>query len=785
MNLKSCTRSATGWPSWCACCLLGWFSPVWSPAAEMEAAVLERGAQVYRQSCAACHGEQGQGVAGSYAEPLVGDESVGQLTQRIDRTMPEGEPEKCVGADAQAVAAYIHHTFYSEAAQVRNRPPRISLQRLTANQLRQSLADLYEQFAARSGQLTSGGLSATYYDSARARGDSKKFERIDEAIDFDFAHAGPGGDIKPEEFSIRWEGGLQVKRSGRYEIIVRSTCSFEMDLGRIDRQFIDNRTQSGDKTEFRQSLMLTAGRTYPIKIDFVQRKRKTAQPPARISLAWVPPGGVEQIIPPEHLVREVPPPTFALQTPLPPDDRSYGFERGVAINREWDESTTAAALEFAQIAHDELWPAYAQRNGGRNDSADKRRQTMHKFLQQLLSTAFRQPLDDQLLEIYISKQLAAEADDAEALKRVVLLALKSPRFLYPLADADQSPSQRVANRVCLTLYDSLPSEQPLLTAIQRGEFASEQQVREYVIAHLGDPRLQAKSRAMLVEWLNIGQFADISKDNQHFSGFASHLVDDLRRSLEAQLDDLVWQGDGDFRRAFTSQQVYTTRRIADFYGADWQPAGADASQLPLDRLVPARPQPAQAHLGILTHPYLLSGLAYHDASSPIHRGVFLIRYLLGRTLRPPADAFSPLSPDLHPELTTRQRVELQTSPESCQVCHQKINGLGFTLENYDAAGRFRTTERERPIDPSGEYVARNDELQRFSGAPELANYLAHSPDAQRALVNRAFQFFVKQPPAAYGPATSETLLEKFVAAGCNVRELLVEIAVHTAVNPIE
>ncbi len=99
---------------------------------------------------------------------------------------------------------------------------------------------------------------------------------------------------------------------------------------------------------------------------------------------------------------------------------------------------------------------------------------------------------------------------------------------------------------------------------------------------------------------------------------------------------------------------------------------------------------------MITHPYLMSALAYHDSTSPIHRGVFLIRFVLGRTLRPPAEAFAPLSPDLHPDLTTRERVELQTSPESCQVvCHSKINGLGFTLENFDAVGRYRELEREK------------------------------------------------------------------------------------------
>ena len=57
-------------------------------------------------------------------------------------------------------------------------------------------------------------------------------------------------------------------------------------------------------------------------------------------------------------------------------------------------------------------------------------------------------------------------------------------------------------------------------------------------------------------------------------------------------------------------------------------------------------------------------------------------------------------PDLHADLTTRERVTLQTTPEACQMCHAMINPLGFTLEHFDAVGRFRKEEHGKPIDAS-------------------------------------------------------------------------------------
>jgi hypothetical protein len=180
---------------------------------------------------------------------------------------------------------------------------------------------------------------------------------------------------------------------------------------------------------------------------------------------------------------------------------------------------------------------------------------------------------------------------------------------------------------------------------------------------------------------------------------------------------------------------------------------------------------------------MMSQLAYFDSTSPIHRGVFLIRYMLGRTLRPPSDAFTPLSPDLHPDLTTRERVALQTSPANCQTCHIKINALGFVLENYDAVGRFRESERNKPIESSGGYLSRSDTSVEFQGIGELASYLAGSDDSHRAFVNRAFQYMVKQPAGAFGPAVLDELTAKFVQSGYNIRQLLVEIAMVAATIP--
>lgn len=734
-------------------------------------AVLAQGQAIYVERCASCHGENGAGVAGAYEEPLAGDLAMAELASLITDTMPQEEAETCVGEDATAVASYVFDTFYSEAARIRNRPPRVVLARLTANQLRQSLSDLYASVSGSSSELGSQGIQGQYFAGARPNGENKKIERVDPVIDFDWGSDGPGEGISGDDFSVRWRGALRVENTGRYEFIIRSSCAFVCYLGADDREFINNYTQSGEKTEFRRSSHLSAGQAYPIRIDLLQRKRKKDQPPAWVSFSWIPPGGVEQLVPARNLLTSSHPPVFTLQATLPPDDRSYGYERGIAVDRSWDESTTSAALEFAQAAIDELWPRYQQSH---KDDNDENRARLRGFLNAAVETAFRGPLDDASRALYIDSQVDATEDDAEAIKRSLLIALKSPRFLYPTLDVDRTPSRQAANRLALTLFDSLPSDRWLRDLAEQNQLDTREKIRSAASRMVGDLRSRAKTHELMLQWLNLQDDAELVKNGELFPEFDAALVADLRASLDAFLVHVVWGEASDFRQLFLADWAFTNERLASYYGRSWQPATVEGTGL--------RPSIAdpEYRFGLLTHPYLMGHLAYQDSTSPIHRGVFLIRYLLGRVLRPPNEAFTPLSPDLEPDLTTRERVALQTSAESCQVCHVRINALGFVLENFDAVGRFRTAERDKPIDATGSYVTRNTDTATFSGPGELAQFLATSEDAQRAFVERAFQHFVKQPAAAYDPNTIELLLESFKASGYNMRELFIEIAVVAA-----
>ena len=757
-----------------------------SAAIGNEAEIRARGQQIYKESCLSCHGVGGVGVKDHYADALVGDSTVGELTKLVAETMPEENPESCVGDDAAAVASYIHHSFYSEAAQVRNRPPRIRLARLTGEQLRQSLAGIYAAFGDNPWLEDKYGAQGLYFDGTRWKDDKRKIKRIDPVVDFDFGDKGPGKGVNPKEFFIQWSGSIKPDRSGKYEIVVRSTCSFVMDFGRDKRELINNHVQSEGRTEFRRTVYLTGHRPLMFKIDFYQRKRKTKQPPASLSLSWVPPGGVEEIIPQRNLLPSWHPAAFSLQAKLPPDDRSYGYERGTDVNRQWDDSTTQAAVEFAQRAVDELWPNYQLRH--RKDNNDNRAR-LRNFLKDLAEIAFRGPLSDEQKKLYVDQQIDQTPDDAEAIKRVCLIALKSPRFLYPSLDSDRSVSQRTANRMSLILHDSLPTENWLRQKIKKNQLVKDPQLVSAAYKMVADYRTQAKMRMFLYEWFDVAHKDDVSKDREKFPGFDKQLVSDLRSSFDAFLDEVTWSSKSDYRQLVQADWTFTNDRLAKFYGDSWKPAdgsNSNKNNATKNNALKRSVSDPDQRIGALSHPFLMSVLSYHKHTSPIHRGVFLYRKVLGRNLRPPNAAFSPLNPELHPKLTTRERVELQTDEANCQVCHAKINSLGFSLENFDTVGRFRSKENGRPINATGGYTTRGGESVQFKGPRELADFLASNQDSHRAFVDSCFEYFVKQPINAYSPrgpdavSTLDRLTKSFQNSGFNMRELLVAIAVTVA-----
>ena len=737
------------------------------------------GAAIFRDQCARCHGPAGEGTEEFYPDRLAGDRSVEQLAALIAESMPEDADEKCPPEDARKVAAYIYDAFYSPDAQLRNKPARIELSRLTVRQYQNAVADLVGSFRAPSKWGSERGLRAKYNPTRNFRNDDKSVKRVDPAVDFDWGEESPvPEELDAKEFSVRWQGSLLAPDTGEYEFVVRSEHATRLWINDMQQPLIDAYVRATTDKEFRGTTRLLGGRAYPIKLEFskanqgvndAKKNKDKPKPPVKayISLSWTRPHHTEEVIASRNYSVERNAEVFVLHAPFPPDDRSVGYERGTSVSKAWDEATTEAAIGVAGYVATHLRDL-ADANADNAEHEPRLREFCYEFVER----AFRRPLSDDQKKLYVDRQFEEAADLQTAVKRVVLLALKSPRFLYREVGEGAADSYAVAARLSFGLWDSIPDKQ-LRKAAADDRLADRDAIKKQLSRMLPDLRTRSKLREFLLDWLKVARPPDLSKDREKFPEFTPEVISDLRTSLELSVDDLIEGESADFRELLVGDSMYLNGQLARIYGQDL-PEDAPFQQVEFSK---------DERSGILSHPYLMAGFAYTGATSPIHRGVFITRSMLGRTLKPPPESVAPLAPELHPDLTTRERVSLQTQAEACQTCHAMINPLGFALEGFDAIGRYRQEENDRPVESSGTYLTRSGEVARFDGVRELGAFLAKNGETHEAFVRQLFHYTIKQPLAAYGPERLAELKQSFVADDFDVLKLLVEVVATGAAAP--
>jgi mono/diheme cytochrome c family protein len=764
---------------------LAWFT-LWLLTACASAAV-HPGALIYQKLCQDCHGNQGQGVKDKYDDPLTGDLTVEALARKIDRTMPEDHEELCVGEDARQVAAYIYEAFYSSAAQARIHPPDQDLSRLTIAQYRASVMDLIGRFRMGPGfdrpVNAEAGLKASYRgvelpkpgekavdttpkDGIKAKRPNYKLDRIDPQVAFHFGADSPDKEkMEAEQFQDSWEGSLVAEDTGMYEFTLKTENGARLWINDASENgvLIDAWVSGGPMVrEEKRSLFLVGGRAYRMKLDHFKFKEKSSS----IELWWKPPHGVTEIIPQHALRTDRPRELMIVGTNFPADDRSVGYERGTSISKGWDQATTEAAIATSEHVEEKL-----NELAGTKDGTPDRVEKLKKFALTLIEAAFCRPLTEEQKQLYIEAQFKSAKSPEQAVKRVVLFTLKSPQFLYPeLRELEKPDDFAFASRLALTLWDSLPDKK-LMQAAASGRLRTEAQIRTEAQRMLADTRTKAKLHGFFHHWLELERAEGNTKDLKLFPGFDDSVLADLRESLFEFLDQVVWSPQSDYRQLLQADYLLLNDRLGKFYGKPVQ--GGEFQRVEFD--------PNQ-RAGVITHPYLLASLASSRATSPIHRGVFLTRNIVGISLRPPPVAVSFDETHFNPKLTMREKITELTRNNTCMSCHSTINPLGFSLENFDAIGRWRTKDNNKPVNASGEFADDEGHKVHLSGPRDIVNYVAASPYGHRAFIRQLFNHFVKQQPLAYGPQTLENLQHSFVASNFNVQKLLVDMALLAVQN---
>jgi hypothetical protein len=324
---------------------------------------------------------------------------------------------------------------------------------------------------------------------------------------------------------------------------------------------------------------------------------------------------------------------------------------------------------------------------------------------------------------------------ANGVELVIRAMLQSPHFLYRTElGADQAPLSgfEIASKLSFLLRNTTPDD-ALLDAAERGELGTVD-----AILQRGQTLLDGADAVSVLgryhnELFGLHRFEQIDKDRTAFPNYNPAMNADLM-AADRMFFDRVFQNGLGVREVLLSPVAFVNASIAPFYATS-----ASGSGLTQVTLGAERP-------GFFTR---VSFLAYNGnlrEPDPIHRGVDIMHRLLCSTLAPPPGEIPPL-PAVMAGQTNRQRVEAHTGEGVCAGCHvTQINALGFALENFDAMGQLRTTDNGQPVNTMASYEFATGTLP-FSGAPELMQILADSPEAHACYARRLGEFALARDTA--------------------------------------
>ncbi len=731
-----------------------------------------RGKELYSIHCAECHGDLGQGVENEYAKPLVGNWPLEKLVRYIDGTMPDFDPDLVVGKEAEQVSSFIYESFYKKPERFK-KESKIQLAHLTNRQFKQSLADIFSEFEGRPLVNTKeNGLRAKYYEAEGTNERKRKVtERVDRRIVHDFGNRAPVKGMEADKFSIYWEGSIIPRESGWYEFFVRSPNGFVLRVNQPrGLATLEEKVSPGMIREVSAKIFLLGGRAYPISLDFF----KFNDPQASIELMWKTPIGEKEYIPIEFLFTQFVPASFVSQKKLPPDDFSHGFERGIQVDESWDEALTFAVLEAANHAGEKI-------NGltKSNEDAETRRKVI-QIAEEFLRLAFRKKPSHETMKFFVYSNFDSQTPLQTSIEKVVLLTLKSPRFLYPewqWLTRKKNDSLVVANRLALYLWDSVPDKK-LNHMVDRGQLVKEWQVQGQAKRMLSDSRSKAKFNHFLIHWLEMNTKELPIKSRKVHPEFSPSLLTDLRHSILSSVEKTVWENKGTFKDLLRMPTFKYNHKIAQFYDLTF-PVDREKSEF-----ISADSRGLGRH-GLHTHPYLLANFSYSEESSPIHRGVFVSRKILGRNLRPPKEAISFSDSDFDPDWSMRQKVTSITKPANCMSCHDVINSTGFSLEGFDATGRTRLKIGDHPIDLKVNFLDRDGIARELNGPDDLLEQALNSPQSAKSFVYELARYVSKQSPESYSNLDLLNLSEMLGRGEINLKELYLQLCLRAACDGFE
>ena len=349
-----------------------------------------------------------------------------------------------------------------------------------------------------------------------------------------------------------------------------------------------------------------------------------------------------------------------------------------------------------------------------------------EILSTLMRRAYRRPIAkaevDEPLAFY--RKGRAQGDFDMGITTALTAVLTNPEFLFRVeSDPKKVPASGVyrisdldlASRLSFFLWSSIPDDELLDAAVQ-GKLSQPGELEKQTRRMLADRRSFNLATNFTGQWLRLRNIDAFVPSSNLFRDFDDNLRQAMRQETELFFDSVLRE-DRSVRTFIKADYTFLNERLAKHYGIP-EVYGSRLRRVTLT--------PESKRGGLLRQGSVLAVTSYATRTSPVLRGVLVLRNILG--VPPPAPPPNVPALDestMAANLPMRQRLAAHRSNAVCASCHRTIDPVGFALENFNAVGQWRDLEVEdQPVDASGAIPGDKE----FRGIDGLEDALLRRPE---------------------------------------------------------
>jgi mono/diheme cytochrome c family protein len=309
-----------------------------------------------------------------------------------------------------------------------------------------------------------------------------------------------------------------------------------------------------------------------------------------------------------------------------------------------------------------------------------------RLLTDFMRRAYRRPVTPKEVEpmLALVKQHLADPKYSfdESMRVGYKAVLCAPQLLFFTEKRGDVDNFALASRLSYFLWNTLPDEE-LLRVAGTGELRKPAMLRAQVERLLKDPRASGFIHNFLGQWLDLRLIDFTTPDPKLYPEFDTALQTAMAREPELFFEEML-RSDLSVTNVVDADFTFLNERLAAHYGM------ADVKGPAMRRAA----IPAGSHRGgIMTMAAVLKVTANGSYTHPVHRGVWVLRNIVGRPPDPPPPNAGAVEPDLRGAKTIREQLDAHRKVAACASCHTKIDPAGFALESFDVTGAWREQYR--------------------------------------------------------------------------------------------